>query len=121
MKLRVAYAPYGDGRKYFADDVEITALAYRRLSKQVNRLDLTAPPATASLTGWPILSDAAGVAPDQVGEAMAHSRLHGVPTEFTPDGRVIFRGPLHRKEYCELIGLFDRNGSYGDPQRRKAG
>ena len=67
---------------------------------------------------WPLYSDAAGVAPDQVKEAYEHSVRIGIPTEFTPDGRAIFRSRRHRKEYCEAIGLYDRNGGYGDPQRK---
>ena len=36
----------------------------------------------------------------------------------TRDGRAIFNSRAHRKRYCESIGMFDRNGGYGDPQRR---
>ncbi|MDO8303434.1 MAG: hypothetical protein Q7T18_09350 [Sedimentisphaerales bacterium] len=67
---------------------------------------------------WPMCSDAAGVAAHQVGEAVAHSRQIGIPTDFTEDGRAIFTSPGHRKRYCEAIGLYDRNGGYGDPQRK---
>lgn len=67
---------------------------------------------------WPMKSDAAGVAADQVDEARAHSESIGIPTDFTPDGRAIFRSRQHRKRYCEAIGLYDRNGGPGDPQRR---
>lgn len=66
---------------------------------------------------WPILSDAVGVHPSQVKEAEAHAAKHGIPTEFTPDGRAVLRDKHHRKRYCELIGFFDRNGGYGDPQQ----
>jgi hypothetical protein len=66
---------------------------------------------------WPILSDAVGVHPDQVKEAEAHARKHGVPTDFTPDGRAVLRDKAHRKAYCELIEHYDRNGGYGDPQQ----
>lgn len=67
---------------------------------------------------WPMKSDAAGVAPSQVQEAREHSVKIGIPTDFTPDGRAIFHSRLHRKQYCEAIGLYDRNGGYSDPQRR---
>lgn len=66
---------------------------------------------------WPILSDSVGVHPDQVKEAEAHAREHGVPTDFTPDGRAVLRNKGHRKRYCELIHHYDLNGSYGDPQQ----
>ena len=66
---------------------------------------------------WPMFSDAAGVAQHQIPEAVEHSRKIGIPTDFTPDGRVIFTSRQHRKRYCEAIGLYDRSGGYGDPQR----
>ena len=44
---------------------------------------------------WPMTSDAAGVSGRQVKEATEEARKAGVPTEFTPDGRVIFTGPQH--------------------------
>ena len=64
---------------------------------------------------WPMKSDAAGVHPDQIKEAHQHSIKIGIPTEFTPDGRAVFTGRKHRKDYCRAIGLHDRNGGYGDP------
>ena len=71
-----------------------------------------------SCAKWPILSDAVGVGHDQVDEARAESVRLGVPTDFTADGRAILRTPRHRKEYCEALGFFDRDGGYSDPQRR---
>jgi len=67
---------------------------------------------------WPLYSDAAGVNPDQIPEAVAEARRCGVPTDFTSDGCAIFTDPAHRRRYCEAHGLYDRNGGYGDPQRR---
>jgi hypothetical protein len=64
---------------------------------------------------WPLKSDAAGVHPNQIKEAHAHSVKIGIPTQFTPDGRAIFTGRKHRKDYCRAIGLHDRNGGFGDP------
>lgn len=64
---------------------------------------------------WPMKSDAAGVHPDQIAEARAHSIEAGVPTDFTPDGRAILTSRKHRKDYCRAIGMHDRNGGYGDP------
>lgn len=64
---------------------------------------------------WPMKSDAAGVASHQVKEAYEHSVKNGVPTQFTSDGRAIFTSRAHRKKYCQLIGLHDRNGGYSDP------
>lgn len=69
---------------------------------------------------WPMPSLAAAVHPDQVPEAMEHDRKHGIPTQYTDHGEPIFTGPQHRKRYCEVHGLYDRNGGYSDPQRRGA-
>ena len=64
-------------------------------------------------------SDAAGVDVTQVNEAMAHSRSIGVPTDFNKEtGAAIFTSKKHRKQYCEAIGLYDRNGGYSDPSRK---
>jgi len=64
---------------------------------------------------WPMKSDAAGVGPDQITEAYEHSVKAGLPTEFTLDGRAIFTSRKHRRDYCRIIGLHDRNGGYSDP------
>jgi len=64
---------------------------------------------------WPMYSDAAGVGPTQIDEARRESLKMGIPTDFTPDGRAIFTSRLHRKMYCEAVGLYDRNGGYSDP------
>lgn len=73
-------------------------------------------PLGAPSRGWPILSDAMGVHPSQIQEAMAFDARHGVPTEYTPDGRPILLDRWHRKRYAEAHGFYDRNGGYGDPQ-----
>jgi len=67
---------------------------------------------------WPMASDAMGVHPDQIAEVMEYDRKHGVPTEYTADGRPILTSREHRKRYAEAHRFFDRNGGYGDPQRR---
>jgi len=68
---------------------------------------------------WPLHSVAAGVGPDQVQEATEHAKAIGVPTEFDKQtGDAIFIDKRHRKRYCEKRGLYDKNGGYGDPQRK---
>ena len=65
---------------------------------------------------WPMESDAAGVAVDQVDQAAREMARQGCPTDFNPDtGAAIFTGPAHRKKACEIIGLHDRNAGYSDP------
>lgn len=59
---------------------------------------------------WPQYSDAAGVAVHQIAEAREKSVRDGVPTEFTADGRAIFRDREHRARYLATIGMYDRDG-----------
>ena len=87
------------------------------LGKTVFKRDIRSEHAGTIQTpgNWPMKSDAAGVHPDQIQEAYRHSVTAGIPTEFTPDGRAIFTGRKHRRDYCRAIGLHDRNGGYLDP------
>lgn len=73
---------------------------------------------TEKHANWPMKSDALGVHPSQIEEAREESRKMGVPTDFTKDGRAILTSARHRKRYAEAHGIYDRNGGYGDPQRR---
>lgn len=68
---------------------------------------------------WPMESDAAGINPDQIPEAMAYNERMGVPTQYNPEtGAAIFTSREHRKRFCEISGLYDRNGGYGDQAPR---
>lgn len=108
--------------KWFLNGREVTLAELRRcLPSRLHELAESAPLRAGGHHCWPMCSDAAGVHPDQVAEAQAAATGLGVPTEFTPDGRAVFRSPRHRKLYCEAVGLYDRNGGYGDPQRKNAG
>lgn len=90
----------------------------RRFNRSFRAEQLLTHSPTGDHKGWPLLSDAAGVHPSQVKEATESARASGVPTNFTKDGRAIFRNRRHRKAYCESIGLFDMSGGYGDPSRK---
>lgn len=67
---------------------------------------------------WPQYSDAAGVHPDQIAEATEHAAACGVPTDFKEDGRAIFTSRAHRRKYCEVHGLYDRDAGYSDAQNK---
>jgi len=67
---------------------------------------------------WPMVSEAVGVHPLDAKAAEEYAAKIGVPTRFTKDGNAIFTSARHRKEYCERHGFYDRNGGYGDPQRK---
>lgn len=69
-------------------------------------------------SNWPQMSDAMAVHPMDIPAAEASAKAGGVPTSFAKDGRPIFTGPKHRKQYCEMEGSYDKDGGYGDPQRR---
>jgi hypothetical protein len=56
---------------------------------------------------WPKESDAAGVHPSQVPEAMEEARKLGTSIEFTKNGSAIFQSLAHQREYCRKIGLTD--------------
>jgi hypothetical protein len=66
-------------------------------------------PAQAAKGSWPILSDAAGVHPDQIPDAMQEAKNRGVRVEYTRDGRAIFDTPGDRKRYLKAMGLRDRS------------
>jgi|SRR6056297_1651905 len=61
---------------------------------------------------WPLYSEAAGVMPHQVQGATEEWRKAGIPTDFTSDGRAIFRDASHRKKFLRRAGLFDKQGYY---------
>ncbi len=65
--------------------------------------------AQAAKGSWPLESDAAGVHPTQIPEAMAEAKRLGVRVEFRKNGAAIFDTPRDRKRYCKAIGLVDRS------------
>ena len=70
-------------------------------------------------SNYPMVSSAAGVAPSQIKEHMDHLRAKGCgQVNHTKDGDVIFESKGQRKKVCEALGLYDRNGSFSDPQPR---
>jgi hypothetical protein len=69
-------------------------------------------------SNYPMACEAMAVNPEDVSRQKAEDRKRGVrETDYTKDGSPIFNDKLHRREYCESQGFFDRNGGYGDPQR----
>lgn len=63
--------------------------------------------------GWPLASDAAGVHRLQVPAMIEKDRKLGVPTEYTRDGRPVFRDRGHRRAYLKAHKLIDRNSYTG--------
>lgn len=67
---------------------------------------------------WPMWSDTGGCHPDQVGEWKSALAKEGVSAEFNGKGAIKWESASHRKRCCEALGMFDRNGGYGDPRKR---
>jgi hypothetical protein len=66
-----------------------------------------------------VISEAMGIHPSQIPEALEYDRRHGLKgVEYLPDGRVKISGRAARKAYAEAHGFYDRNGGYGDPQKK---
>ena len=62
----------------------------------------------------PVKSDALAVHPKQVKEAREDAAKKGVPVEFLPDGRPVFRNRQERKQYMNAYGFFDKDAGYSD-------
>ena len=69
----------------------------------------------ANCGNWPMKSDAAGVHPDQIGEASTEAKRFGVPTNFDKQtGQAIFTSRSHRAQYLKAKGYHDKDGGYSD-------
>lgn len=76
-------------------------------------------PKEQKCTGSVVISNALGVHPSQIPEAREFDRRHNLKgVEYLKDGSVRIEGRAARKAYCEAHGFYDRNGGYGDPQRK---
>ena len=70
---------------------------------------------------WPMTSSFAGVNPEQIPELRELWRQNGVTgCDVTPEGDIVWDSRHARKRDCEVRGLFDRDGGYGDAQPRYA-
>lgn len=68
---------------------------------------------------YPYWSDSLGVAPEQIPQFMEADRKAGFATEYNPvTGQLKITDRGFRKRYCQHLGFYDRNGGYGDPQKR---
>lgn len=70
-----------------------------------------------SAGGWPMESDAMGVNPDQIAEAVAADALNGISQEYNPKtGAAKYSDQRGYTRHCESQGMADRNGGYSAPQ-----
>lgn len=94
--------------KITLDDGEVASYSWDQ-----HKLNSTVP------ANYPMVCTAAGVHPGQIKEHMEHLRKMGCgQVDHTKDGDVIFRDKNQRKQVCEALGLYDRNGGYSDPQAK---
>jgi hypothetical protein len=63
---------------------------------------------------WPMHSDALGVNPDQIPEAVKQLAEAGVHAEFNAEGQMKIESRQHRNRVLEASGMFDRDAGYGD-------
>lgn len=63
---------------------------------------------------WPFKSDALGVNPDQISEAEAHFRAHGLTVGFDREtGAAILTGPKQYHDACRAAGIFTGRDGFG--------
>jgi hypothetical protein len=101
------------GTHFYLDDKEVTEKAYRKRYPPPPDEHFELNGQTGDSKGWPIASDAISVHPNQRKEHERMCQDKKVPTETTPDGRVIFRDRQHRKNYMREFGYIDRNSYTG--------
>ena len=102
----------GNGWTYWLDGQEVTQAEFEKRYPPPKRSN-----GPSSLIGFkPLASDACGICPEQIPEAMEVDRAHGLGhTRYTPDGRPIFTSRSHRAKYLKSRLLFDRDAGYSDP------
>lgn len=72
-------------------------------------------PSAAAPSCWPMTSEALAVHPDQVAEANARNKRHGVNATYEPGtGMCLIPDRGERKRLLKLEGFKDRSGGYGD-------
>ena len=101
---------------HFLDGRQVTRAEYDRAvpSKLDDLFEAGTTAPSHTTTCWPMMSDALAVHPDQVAEATARNRKHGVNVGYLPDGTALLPDRGARKAILKLEGFHDNNGGYGD-------
>ena len=77
-----------------------------------------AVPATSSLVGWPLRSDAFGGTTRQIQQLIDRNKKHGISqseVDYDPkDGTAIIHSREARKKLTKVEGFKDRSAGYGD-------
>jgi len=109
VKLRHVFGEYGKPDRFYVDGRQVTEEEYRKvcpLGRCASGNALQSSKVKASI--------ALAVHPKQVKEATEAAIRRGCPTDFLPDGRPIIRSRAHQAEFIKGLGLFNRDGGYGD-------
>lgn len=83
------------------------------------KAQLTASPkktSKATARGYkftPHASEALGVAPEQIAEATAHLRSHGITADFDSQGRCVITSEKQYREVAKASGLWNGRDGYG--------
>ncbi len=75
------------------------------------------PPGTGGNTPscWPMKSEALAVHPDQIPEALARNKRHGIQgVSYDRLGRAVLADRGARRDLMRLEGVHDNQGGYGD-------
>lgn len=99
----------GKDAHYFLDGLEVTEASYRERHPLPQG---KGPPMGAKASSYPYAADSLGVHPSQVAEARAAAEAVGVPTDFTPDGSIIWKSRDHQRRYCQATGYVNRDESW---------
>lgn len=66
-------------------------------------------PSQAAKGQWPRVSDALGVHPSQIPEAIEEAKRLGTHLDFTKDGSAIVDGPQHQNDLLKKYRMVDRS------------
>lgn len=97
--------------EYYIDGKPVTEAEF--LAAFPDHEDLGSATISGGHSGWPLASDALAVHPKQVAAMRELDKKKGVPTDYTPSGRPVFRDRGHRRAYLKAYGKIDRNSYTG--------
>lgn len=100
----------GKEAHYFLDNLEVDEVTYRE--RHPLPVAGSGPPMGAKASSYPYAADSLGVHPSQVEEARAAATAIGVPTDFAPDGSIIWKSREHQRQYCQATGYVNRDENW---------
>lgn len=120
MKCWIGYGPRGE-KQFFLGDRQVTreefdAVVPNRIADLLKQNKKSrAVPGGHAPGNWPKVSEALAVHPDQVAEATARNKRHGVNVPYDPEtGCAILPDRAERARLLRLENMHDNQGGYGD-------